>query len=380
MSQNQNETAEFANSRDLTDRRSRTSSHLAPKSAFTLVELLVVISIIAVLAGLITGAAISALNASKRASITLEIQQIESAFEDFKNEYGAYPPNGMHNNTNAIMTLVENDFIRMFKKAFPRNNEPDTVIQALAGTNTAGASNENLPNGMNAAEAMVFWLGGFSSDPQFPISGPGGPSFAENPNDSDTILTGSDDILEEHSRRFEFDLGRLIPRDSNGAFHDTDNDGAGRFITYNIDLNNDGDTADLGEFRRINLWQYAPNGSEQPLVYIDVSRHKPEEYDMHALGPMGPGMPMVHAIEKVREGFSGPTLGHNDLVFVNQGKFQILHAGLDDAWGDFTQLSLFMQGDIEENVTILFPTGPFIGDIADTLGNFGTGTLEDAQE
>jgi len=29
---------------------------------------------------------------------------------------------------------------------------------------------------------------------------------------------------------------------------------------------------------------------------------------------------------------------------------------------------------------LLFPTGPFLGDIADTLGNFGTGTLEDAQE
>ena len=36
---------------------------------------------------------------------------------------------------------------------------------------------------MNAAEALVFWLGGFSDDPKYPISGPGGPSYSIESDD-----------------------------------------------------------------------------------------------------------------------------------------------------------------------------------------------------
>ena len=58
-------------------------SALSPKpSAFTLVELLVVISIIGILAALITGAAINAMIKAKQAAITMELQQIGAAMED----------------------------------------------------------------------------------------------------------------------------------------------------------------------------------------------------------------------------------------------------------------------------------------------------------
>ena len=36
---------------------------------------------------------------------------------------------------------------------------------------------DSLHGGMTAGEALVFWLGGFSSDPKYPISGEGGPSY-----------------------------------------------------------------------------------------------------------------------------------------------------------------------------------------------------------
>ena len=64
--------------------------------------------------------------------------------------------------------------------------------------------------------------------------------------------------------------------------------------------------------------------------------------------------------------------------------FQILHCGLDDLWGDFStdtgaggQLSL---GNTNYIPRLLFPDGPFIGDIADTVSNFYGGTLEDEQQ
>jgi hypothetical protein len=105
--------------------------------------------------------------------------------ENFKNDYGAYPPNGMTEmapSTNppsgSSAALVKADFIRMFKKAFPKHNEPQALIEALAGAtpSTSGIVTTPLQNGMTGAESLYFWLGGFSSDEQYPISGPGGPS------------------------------------------------------------------------------------------------------------------------------------------------------------------------------------------------------------
>jgi hypothetical protein len=57
--------------------------------------------------------------------------------------------------------------------------------------------------------------------------------------------------------------------------------------------------------------------------------------------------------------------------FVNQGKFQIMHAGLDDAWDEEGKRTFG---------NVLYPEGPFIGPIADNLTNFSDGTLESASE
>src|SRR5690349_16705564 len=68
------------------------SSLLAPLG-FTLVELLVVITIIGILAALITTAAIGALKSSSRTRIKAELNQIAGGFEEYKNKTTAYPPN-----------------------------------------------------------------------------------------------------------------------------------------------------------------------------------------------------------------------------------------------------------------------------------------------
>ncbi|MEO1065606.1 MAG: hypothetical protein AAFZ07_29695, partial [Actinomycetota bacterium] len=72
--------------------------------------------------------------------------------------------------------------------------------------------------------------------------------------------------------------------------------------------------------------------------------------------------------------------------YVNQGKFQVLHCGLDNAWGNFGFVS---DGGIDGRLTmnnndlipsLLYPDGPFLGDVADTLANFYDGELQDEQE
>lgn len=322
------------------------------RSGFTLTELLIVIAIIAVLAGLIAAAAVNALENARRAAILLDIKNISAAAENFKNDYGSYPPNGMNPAPNAgagtPSALVQSDFERMFKKAFPRHQEPRELILGLCGQGTGSV---NLPEGMSPAEAMVFWLGGFSSDEVYPISGPGGPSF----------LASDSEVMENRNRRYEFDLGLLGPRNDNGAFN-------GRSIQYQIMLNG------ANQNRQINLWQFTPKGSEQPLVYFDTSRHKPVKYDL-SYTPNG-ATQKVYALKKVREGFTG-TRTKNDLVFIDP-KFQILHSGLDDDWGGFGASTTDTGTSVDD--VIIFPEGPFIGPLADTLTNFGDGELADESE
>jgi len=350
---------------------------LLKPSAFTLVELLVVITIIGILAGLITSAALKALNRAKQVEITLELQQLGIAMEDLKNEFGAYPPNGMIKTSTPVNILAQNDFVRMFKKSFPRSQEPAELIFALAGgaVNNPVQSSSLVDTGMNGAEALYFWLGGFSSDVAYPISGPGGPSFSDG-NDANTILDPSDEVLEDRSLRYEFDLGRLRPKTADGIFDDSP--GTGRFITYNDPRPGSG-----GVLRRINLWQYVSSGSTVPVAYYETSRHAPANYDLPVFGFVPANVfPQVHAIKQLRAGvILGATTTYDDIRFVEDKKFQILHCGTDDIWGDgFASMYLDSDNPPAVSSLLLAPEGPFIGDVADTLGNFMTGTLEDKLE
>lgn len=360
---------------------SRCRNHAS--SAFTLTELLVVITIIAILAGLLLGAVQRALVTGKRTAITVELQQIGAALEDLNSESGAYPPNGMNNGNN---TRAVNDFVRMFKKAFPRHKEPDDLILALAaapGTNLNGPYNVTLPvdadggqegGGLTGAEAVFFWLGGFSDDVSYPISGPGGPSFTDADGDGDNNLEASDEVLENRNRRYDFDLSRLGPRTSEGQFDDSS--GKGRFITYNDPRVS---PPGSGQLRRINLWTYTPGGSSVPAAYFDTSRHTPAEYDLPFSGIAGGDL---YALKQLREGVSAATQ-NSDVRWVEDQKFQLLHPGVDDIWGDdFANFRLNVEdngANAYQNV-LLAPEGPFLGDVADTLGNFMSGTLEDKAE
>ncbi len=124
------------------------------KRGFTLVELLVVIAIIVLLAGLSLGA-ITAVRASfERSASKFEIQALDDAIEKYRTKTGDYPPDGSN------WTVTE----RHIRKAYP--NALNTEISLL-----------NPANGvqMDRAEALVFFLGGFSSDSQRPFTGKGGP-------------------------------------------------------------------------------------------------------------------------------------------------------------------------------------------------------------
>lgn len=64
----------------------------APGEGFTLIELLTVISIIALVAGLVVGLAPAASRSMKLKRVQGDLRQMASAIEEFKQQYGFYPP------------------------------------------------------------------------------------------------------------------------------------------------------------------------------------------------------------------------------------------------------------------------------------------------
>jgi prepilin-type N-terminal cleavage/methylation domain-containing protein len=357
------------------------SSLLAPRGAFTLVELLVVITIIGILASLIVVAAVGAMGKAAETRIKSEINQMDAALVEYKNKTTAFPPNCQVDGSDAIIeATIYNDLVYHMNQAFPRHQEPPALINALAGLDANGAvksgANDTMKGGMTAAEALVFWLSGFSADPKYPISGEGGPSYEVASLDPD--IRHERDPVETRNWTFPFDIPRLSPRNDDGFFPAAGEDGGERYIEYQVAINGRNQT------RRINFWQYRPRNSEQPYLFFDTSRHTPDltvagkgfdppaATELTGMGVGGNGL-HVHAFKK-----EDPT-ATSGISFVNPEKFQIMHCGRDDDWDEaaFDRMSVY-EGS---NPDLGFPEGPFIGPVADTIVNFTEQTtIEDAQE
>lgn len=341
---------------------------------FTLVELLVVITIIAILAALILVAAAGALGAAREKAIAIEINTVGQAIEQYKNDVsgGAYPPDAMvgdpsDNDAETALSDAQRNkvfatFKRHFNKAFPSHREPDELLRGLVGTGTgANENNPNLFGGMTPSEALVFWLQRFSSDPKYPISGSGGPSFAQP--------SGNAEIEDLSARNWILDVDqtRFGPRDDNNQFN-------GRSFVYLVNVNG------LNQRRQINFWEYYPPNRTQPLVYFDASRGI-LDVDHPRLANAGVE---IHPLKQLKTSANlQDGLQLNDLQLANDGKFQILHCGVDDEWGKFEPLHIPPQtaaaGNVKEEL-LLYPDGPFTGPLADTIVNFSDrGNLEDSQ-
>ena len=93
------------------------------QTGFTLVELLVVISIVGLLAGLMSVAIPRAMEAGKKAKVKGELTAIVAAVKAYKQEYGRFP--GDPSKTNRL---------------FSSNSSPDTIktfMKVLSGDSTA---------------------------------------------------------------------------------------------------------------------------------------------------------------------------------------------------------------------------------------------------
>ncbi len=289
------------------------------RDGFTLVEILVVIAIIGVLVGLAVPALGIAFRSVKQRAISMECQTLANAIEQYRNKYDEYPPDG------ADSALL----VRHLKKAF--QHIAPTEIALITGSFPLPTGNPLVSSSsvsgavMDPTEALVFFLGGFSDDPVFPLSGKDGPFYILD-NSSPPVqvksnhATASISSIQYNPDRknalYEFKQGQLTLNATPAG------------LTVSTDDAINGGTVDL-------MPAYHPAGLEMPFVYFE-SRTYQQTTVANRFATTGNGIVFPYRSAQLNTKYSTDMTvpGRNKYYrFMNEKTFQIVSAGLDDHFG-----------------------------------------------
>ncbi len=258
-----------------------------PRRGFTLVELLVVISIIALLAALLIPAVYVAIRKAKEARVALEIAAISKALDSYKLTMGEYPPDFTYDPSNTAVTpqdqiaaQINGHLSRTYRR---RNVAGDLPLQVnlATGASTPIANASDYAR-LDPAEAVYFWLQGFSPDPQAPLSGAG-----------------------DRSPFFEFDRTRLTDSDADG------------FLEYHP----------KGDTNKVPYAYYAARSTgSDATAYFQVAAY------LQATNPRG--LPLPYFVATKVPNPSGNTADPPVNSAAAAKKFQLISAGLDSMFGN----------------------------------------------
>jgi type II secretory pathway pseudopilin PulG len=299
------------------------------------VELLVVMAILGILAGLLAWGVNAARVAILKRAQAFEVQSIASAVEAYKTKYGDYPPDG------SSWPVME----AHLRKAFPNilvselallNPALSTANGYIRNDNDLTASHPHLARYVSsapglrsgrvfdAAEALVFFLGGFSSDPQRPITGPGGP-LKLNPVVGAYIYN-----TQRENAFFEFKIGRLTLDPNTGASNDE--------AVYSEGVPNDLMPVYVG-----NGPTYQQLGV--PIIYFDSRTYQLAGATVgdssYYFNFYSPGLVDTRNVRDSTRNCARPFLsmdldankGNNALRYANDKTFQIMNGGYDRIYG-----------------------------------------------
>ncbi|QDS87576.1 hypothetical protein EC9_17550 [Rosistilla ulvae] len=351
--------------------RSRTKN---PRAAFTLIEILIVVTIIALLMGLLTPAVMTVMGNAREAAMKSEADGIALAIEAYRDKYGEYPPDC------SDKDLV----IRHFRTIFPQIDvrELQLLDNMLLQGGTFSAHN------ISRAEALVFVLGGYSSNPQNPLTGDGGPFDFVGTGSPTTVAGDYQYNTARTNSLFDFDITQLsiTPWDPASSTKPTP--------TSKTISSDDGDIFPV----------YSPPNKVAPYVYFDSRTYGwlPDVGQFNSF-PNTTAASVVGYVRplKIKNGqpASGSTYGTAAAAskawdFANPKSFQVIAAGRDDQFGSVHTQSgypvYFIAGTGEAMVADPDADGPTAtlissvsnfqassdNAVADNITNFSTRTLE----
>ncbi len=321
-------------------------SHRHARSGFTLVELLIVITIMGVLVSLLSVAVYNALLKAKQAQITGEMHQMDMAMARLAADAGEmFPPDFATFNAsdaNDASRYFQTDMRTFMAKRFPRYNGKNigTAIVQLYGPAPNGWPKQNPRHNsavkLDPAEALVFWLGGFSI-----------PAGADSTKLRGFSANAANPIEGPAQAKripsyYAFQEDRLVDRDNDGWYEyvPPGNIGGGNGPPYVY----------------FNSKSYA-NTLDKTGAVVDTVHYPMLRY------------PKVGETMNSEWGYVSPYRSSDGgAAWVNPKKFQIVSAGLDGIFGNLTANNPgpkdFPMGDRYE-----------IAD-NDNQSNFTEGTLE----
>jgi general secretion pathway protein G len=175
----------------------------------TLIELLIVIGIIGLLAGLLLGAVILIRGKTRQAKARNDITQLSNALEQFKHKYGFYPPSRIRLRERyseySPNDMLDVDSVWYIERMAPRIT--DTWATTGIDWNQNGQTDAGWHVTLQGDQCLVFFLGGL------PIAGdpPGCLGFSTNV--ANPAQLGGDRL-----KLYEFDTTRLVDLHGNGFY------------------------------------------------------------------------------------------------------------------------------------------------------------------
>ncbi len=367
------------------------------RSAFTLVEMLVVIGIIGILSAILIPAVTNAVRRARVTNLRLEVTSLEQAVEQYQQKYGDYPPDF------SSWAIVE----RHYRKVFPRmsTNDQTLLYNMLHVSGVFQAAN------LDRGEVLAWTLGGYSDDIQRPFTGAGGPLVWTGDgtnNYGDSAVTDAD---RQNPLYFQVNIDRpnsLMDFDAARLDYSEVNAGAAMTGT-NRRMSSDGDL----------FLSYRSDSEGAPFVYFDSRTYALYDpnvssgagdfngYGSTTYGYVRPFLSTNANANRSGGNYTDQAAALGAWQFMNPNTFQIISAGLDnnfgatasyDVNGDSNVEPIYFQYDTGAAIALLTGTGfATPGDLvvtsvskyqesafgdneqypADNITNFSNGTVVD---